>query len=417
MRHHRTRKTITRVIRPLARLLAIVKRRRNTHKALSDTTIEKSRKKRVIIAGGSGWLNIGDDLITQQLVAELREQWPSIKIAIIGGNNQRAAIIDNVQYLALSRRPVPAIRLIIKISRSDTVIIGGGGLLVERGERRYYRAFYRIAMVSRILGTPFALVAVGVRPAQTPRAKAAYNWLIKHAAYCSVRDYGSADAVYRDTGRVVRVTEDPAFRAVFVTSRARDDEGVLAANIRPWWHLNEVWEATATRSQSWDNFITELAHEVNSAKRVKKIVLVPMVLGGTDSDIRVLEDLRSLLSFGSTMATVRTWQDVARAFGSSRALVAMRLHAAILGFVTATPTVAIAYDAKVEAVLRGRLGVQVESMESLAGLAARIDDLLLQGHPAGARCVPTSLPADLLAISELLLKSGLRKRRVSSEVA
>jgi polysaccharide pyruvyl transferase WcaK-like protein len=46
--------------------------------------------------------------------------------------------------------------------------------------------------------------------------------------------------------------------------------------------------------------------------------------------------------------TITSWQDFVAAIGKVDFLIASRLHSAILGFITQTPTVAISFDPKVD---------------------------------------------------------------------
>ncbi|MDE8585915.1 polysaccharide pyruvyl transferase family protein [Arthrobacter sp. NQ4] len=295
---------------------------------------------RVLILGGAGWKNVGDDLIACAL-----KEWAGVDgatVKIVGGPFPH----DNAEYgLKLAGDARSRARLAWEILQADYVLIGGGGLLDDRMPN-FYRPFTRAAFLCRLLKTPYAFAGIGVGPIQNEETKAAYRAAAEGAARVLVRDEMSRERL-RASGvkRNIEVTPDPVLWGT--TSPAESSRRFdLAINLRNW-HTNENPKVGYDGPSD-----TEITHSVAKAVNEvfdvsRKIALVSMSGQPGDNDAAVLATLAPMLNaetetfFDSTPAEVQT------AISQASSVLAMRLHACLLGAKAGSKVLGLAYDPKV----------------------------------------------------------------------
>lgn len=306
----------------------------------SATMRNSAAPKRVLIIGGAGWNNVGDDLIA----AALREWMESYgcRVTVVGGPYPHSEASPN--NAALDGRTISKLRLLAAIAQADYVLIGGGGLLDDR-TANFYRPFTRTAAVCRALRTPYAFVGIGVGPIQQHSSKKEYLRSVQGAAKVYVRDEESKERL-RDCGvtRNIAVVSDPVLWADGHGS-VQHLEYDLAVNLRNW-HSSQQPRTGFEGPE--DRVVVELvAKAINDTLPPDaKVALVSMSSHNGDDDSLILDDLRSRLK-PKTYRIYGGAESVERVVNKSESVLAMRLHTCLLGVRSKARVIGLAYDPKV----------------------------------------------------------------------
>lgn len=300
----------------------------------------KTSPQKILILGGAGWTNVGDDLI-----AEALKEWVAsadVQVRVAGGPYAH----DNAEKgLSLAGNFRSRVRLAWEIYRSDYVLIGGGGLLDDR-TRQFYRPFTRAALLCRTVGTPYAFAGIGVGPIQNDESREAYRTAAEGAHRVFVRDETSRDRlVASGVTRPIDVTPDPVLWGA--APLARTGKGFdLAINLRNW-HTAKNPKA-GYEGPSDSEIIESVATAVNAVfDSGSKVALVSMSGQPGDDDSAALSKLRPLLKAETETFFDCAPAEVQRAIGASSTVLAMRLHACLLGAKMGSKVLGLAYDPKV----------------------------------------------------------------------
>jgi polysaccharide pyruvyl transferase WcaK-like protein len=327
-------------------------RRQTRHPVSIVRIMRKSNRSKnppetVLIVGGAGWKNVGDDLIARSL-----KQWVSVdgrKIEIAGGPHPHECVDAEKPRLALHGSLASRLRIAWRIARVDYVLIGGGGLLDDRIPL-FYRPFTRTAFACRILRTPYSFAAIGVGPIRRGRTNRAYRDAVQGADRVFVRDQESKDRLLlAGMIRDAEIVADPVLwgqpETVKSNIQVRFD---VAVNLRNW---HSVERPRDGYDGPHDGQIIEAVSRAINATfgRDGRVALVSMSGLTGDDDSIMLEKLRAKLdaddvqTFYGSLPT-----EVERTLASSASILAMRLHACLLGARLGRQVIGLAYDPKIE---------------------------------------------------------------------
>jgi polysaccharide pyruvyl transferase CsaB len=326
----------------------------------------KSPQARVVICGYYGFGNAGDELILAGMLRELRALRPGLTATVISGNppaTQASHGVDAVHW-----QDVPAIAAHVRAA--DLVLVGGGGLFQEYSgidpdslftDRHYAITFYaEPAILGALCGRPVMLYAIGVGPLTSEHGRRTVRAACDAAQVITLRDEESARIVASlgvDPARL-RVTADPAF-ALPVADGASAPAGLVEASPGGPGLLVGVslrhWDV-GVASYFWEH---ELAAGFDAfmATHEARLLFVPFQHSSrtSENDTAVAERVRSLLRDPDRAAVLSGECDPAELgaiLGRCDLVVGMRLHAVILAAVSGVPSVALAYDPKVDQAMR-----------------------------------------------------------------
>ncbi|HTV40869.1 MAG TPA: polysaccharide pyruvyl transferase family protein [Candidatus Sulfotelmatobacter sp.] len=251
------------------------------------------------------------------------------------------------------------------IGRQDILIVAGGGQLDEEwgGPWGHPFALLKWAMLARMARVPCAFVSVGAGKMKSPVSRLFLSLALRLACYRSYRDRNSKriaatlfraavdDPIVPDLAFGLPVSEIPADAGIRSLSRSRT---VVA-----------ISPIAYGKPASWPNqdqglysrYVQQMAQLIaRLAERDYFLVMVWSSLGDDESVIpqifeRLDETSRKKLADRLYLPSIRTWKELVGLLHEVDFLVASRLHSAILGFVTLTPTVAISFDPKVDWVM------------------------------------------------------------------
>lgn len=294
--------------------------------------------RRALLVGGYGCGNLGDEAILSVLAGELGGE---LELQVVSAKPAQTGAMHGVDAVAADPRSFARAFL-----RADAIIIGGGGIFSRyMGKRSMLLPWVALSAVTLQKRVIFrALGVYGSTPAAVARP---LTWVMERAAFVSVRDRASCDALSAFGLRRTPLLEpDPALRVArgrylgdipphataFAFRRVRDtaerqshlEESHLAA-------INDVIEQGGEAlllpfSQHPDEMIED---DLSFARLLQRKSVAP-------SRVTVLDDVRTPGEMLDVMFRVDR-------------LVAMRFHAAVFGYTAGVPMSIIAYDDKCSA--------------------------------------------------------------------
>lgn len=303
----------------------------------------------LLLVGGSGWGNVGDDIVAQVLAREMGRT--AERPDIVGGPLPPTVPIDRARRFTLDGSWRSRTRVARAVARASHVVIGGGGLLDDRMPH-FHRQFTRVAALCRWARTPYSLVGIGVGPVRTEEARRAYAAAALGAHQVIVRDDESRRRLLDCAPTAaVQVADDPAVWEESGPTSAKRYR--FAVNLRHW----VPQEGDAGQVEP-DAIVEPLAAFINAAcDPTDEILLFSMSVLSGDSDAQVLERLGSAVS-----ARAALWEpgsgDIRAELAAAEAAVSMRLHGCLIAYSAGVPTVGLNYDPKVSQAGR-RYGFEV----------------------------------------------------------
>ncbi|HEX4884402.1 MAG TPA: polysaccharide pyruvyl transferase family protein [Casimicrobiaceae bacterium] len=366
--------------------------------------------RRVLLGGWYGAANLGDEMIFATFVRWVREAGAEpLAISVHPALTRREHGVAAVGYGDL-----PAIAE--ALAGADAFVLGGGGLFqdyepFDRASLARFPAwnvaqFAQFARLAAELRVPVGVLAQGVGPLRGDEARAIAAEVFALARVASVRDAGSA-ALLAALGvrRDVAVAPDPAWTLVpsriDVATRFPDLAGrrVLAIVVRDW-PFDRSWEAPFVHAlrtalqPGWACLWLDFARLPDAA-----------------CETAANDEIAGRLALQVPGVTHAIWRglrldEAAGLIAGSDALVAMRLHAALLGHAAALPVVTLEYDAKVRA-LGDEAQVPAASRMGLGDVAGRLPATLAGVQRADAFRLPART-RDALARNALVHRDLLR---------
>ena len=257
-------------------------------------------------------------------------------------------------YTALPREGLHLFRSWRALSELDLLIASGGGQIDEEwgGPWGHPYALYRWSALARMRKVPFAVLSVGTGRLDSALGRRFVRGALRRAAYRSFRDEGSRrlalpagadpqDPVVPDLAFGLEVGPHPPAR------RERPLVGIAPIVFEHPHH----WPVRD--SASYDGYVRRLAGAVSGLARAG---FAYRWLVSDLSDRTAVADARALLDAEvaraeEPAAPVTGVPELIEALSSLTVLVASRLHAILLAYVTGTPAVGLSYDRKVDVVM------------------------------------------------------------------
>ena len=341
-------------------------------------TVHRERSRRdckVVLGGWYGAANLGDELIVSTFVDWIRAAGgePSV-ISVHPSYTSAMLAVDAASFVDLRA-------IVDHVADCDLFVLGGGGLFqnydafdrasLARFPARNVSQFAQYFLLARELGVATAVLGQGVGPLYTKDARDITAQVFAQADTCSVRDTESAQLLHSiGVQRIVPIAPDPAWafnhvpRVVDLAERFPQLQGlrVLTIAVRDW-PFDATWETAFASALSeaiphgwaclWLDFSRTPSSEpsrVEGSEIAHRLVpRLPKHVHAVWEGMRVDEALDLI--------------------AASDAMIAMRLHAALLGHFSGVPVLTLEYDDKVR-VLGSDLGVPSEQRLTLTGIAA-----------------------------------------------
>jgi polysaccharide pyruvyl transferase WcaK-like protein len=247
----------------------------------------------------------------------------------------------------------------------DFLIVSGGGQLDEEwgGPWGHPFALFKWAVLARIAQVPYVMASVGAQKAASATSRLFMSAALRLARYRSYRDKNSREIA---AGLLHRAKEDPVVPDLAFSLPPLElpmPAGIRAtAQGRPTIAISPIAYAKPGRwpcgdRALYDRYLKQLARVV--AQLLERGYFLVLVWSSIGDDESVIPELLGCLDHDSNkkltgqmhIPTITTWKDLVAVLLDVDFLIASRLHSAILGFVTQTPTIAISFDPKVDWVM------------------------------------------------------------------
>ena len=369
---------------------------------------------KVTLGGWYGAANLGDELILSVFVDWIRAKGgvPSV-ISVHPAYTRSVLGADAASFVDLAG-------VVDRVADCDLFVLGGGGLFqnydafdrasLTRFPARNVSQFAQYFFLARELGVPTAVLGQGVGPLHTNDAREITTEVFAQADACSVRDIESAKLLATlGVERLVPIAPDPAWAftpsspPIDLPARHPQLAGlrVLAIAVRDW-PFDALWEgafATALKDalpQGWACLWLDFSRTPSPD---------PLRVEGSEIAHRLVPRLGD--GRVHVMWDGMRVEEAYALIAASDAMIAMRLHAALLGHFAGVPVVTLEYDDKVR-VLGEDLRVPTSQRLPLARIAEGLGDALRSVCADGARpfrlgeASRTQLGRSALAHRELL---------------
>jgi polysaccharide pyruvyl transferase WcaK-like protein len=322
----------------------------------------------VLILAGDTDGNLGDAAIELATCDELRRLNPQVTIAAVSDRplNARRTAADIVIPKGLKGLPA----LIHAARKSDLVLCGGGGLFQDDDsliKMPYWAA--RLLFV-RLFARRIAGYSIGAGPLQAWTSRLAGRIALSVLDPISVRDDQARQTLQPLTSRNVRVIPDPAL--LLNPASTEQAEALLRENgvpldgrpligvaLRPWFHRYRTWiphkyayryglRRIRGREQS-DRLVTLVARTLDGLgeKTAAFVVFLPSYNVAHENDASVCQQTMQAMQTGKAVLLQiddpRLYKAVA---GRMQAMLAARMHPAILAAGMGVPAVGLAYNQK-----------------------------------------------------------------------
>ncbi len=362
----------------------------------------RQRPPRVVVHGGYGKLNLGDDAILDCILTRLRAEWPQARVIVLSHGPQWVRAVYGNAVVAHGFASVGAWRA---ITHSDLYIIGGGGI-VDRintysGLQRLRlldpkgKYLFLAALLARACGAHVAFYSIGATSVPDPLVGWLARVAVARADWATVRDPLSA-RVLSSLGvrRPLPITPDPA-TALSPVTRERACAILAAEGVdlsRPLVVLTfryvaepDIDNASTVREVAR---LTEcLAAEYNAA-----VLFVPFGRHphrDVENDARFAAQVRVHLPRSSDLVILSrpySPSEVKGILGLARVCIAERLHAVLLASTAGVPVVGVVYDDKVEQYMAlANLPERIPLREFRAERALQAIDALVPGLRVGTK--------------------------------
>ena len=284
--------------------------------------------KKFVLSGYFGFRNFGDEAILSVLVKKLKEF--DHKVTIISSDPEYTVNkFDNTKSVHTFKFS----EIIPAISNTDYLISGGGSLLQDATSLKSLIYYLLIIFIALCLRKKVLIFAQGIGPINNPFGIFLTKTILKHCHYLSVRDIKSFELL-KSWGIESELVCDPIFSTEIKNTIK---EPIVAVQLRDYKTISE-------------DFIDRLAQKIVQEFPDKKIEIFSF----QDSiDLKRCEQLKKAIELLSTNMIVSIHKElsddeVIEKISKAEYLLAMRFHAIIIGLLSATKTLAINYDIKIE---------------------------------------------------------------------
>jgi polysaccharide pyruvyl transferase CsaB len=338
---------------------------------------------RVLLAGYFGFGNLGDEAILATVAHGLATQLPDVRLTVVAGDPllvRREHGLDAVRWSDL-------LALDDAVRASSAVVLAGGGVWQDvvrapagsllRADHAGVSTYATVAHLAAVHGRPVHVLGNGVGPLVGADAQALTVSSLALAGHLTVRDRGSADLLGQlspDLGDVA-VTADPvwALPVPRPSTRAGRDRPRLVVGLRQWgepgaW-VRRVAAALDAVVDACDAEVLFLPSQQVDWPGLDDAVAARAVVSAMRRG-----DAARLLEPGSLT-------QVDEVLAGADAVLAVRLHVALLAARLGVPCVGLAYDRKVSA-LFDQLG-RSDRCLPLDGPAEALAEVLLGAVRSG----------------------------------
>ncbi len=330
----------------------------------------------LVLSGYYGFQNSGDDAVCYAIIHELRRQIPGVMITVLSNDPPQTEAAYGVR--AVSRwQPLKVMRT---LRGADLLISGGGSLLQDVTSRNGILYYLGVLEMAHQLGVPQLIYAQGMGPVSDERNQKLVARVLNHAAAITVRDPASR-ILLKEMGvrRPVMVTPDPVLG---LSPSAANIEAARRLLMRQGWRGERPLLLCAPRAWGDDDRVPLFSGTLDKLAQDHDVLLLAMQPQNEGALCQAVSGHMTQRAF--VVAETLDTPTLLGLFSLSDMVIAMRLHALIMGALGGARLAGVSYDPKVEAVLRLLQGIPPVDVRELD-----VDTLV-----AHARAVLSAPPID-----------------------
>ncbi|MFA4015227.1 MAG: hypothetical protein RUDDFDWM_000305 [Candidatus Fervidibacterota bacterium] len=294
-----------------------------------------SKELRILLIGYFGHGNLGDEMMLHAFLYGLRDRVKFSACAISGSPDETRQMHS---IAAINKFNIASI---VEFMRKADVVVGCGGSLLQDATSFRSLAYYvGLIVLSRSLGVAPVLLAQGLGPLRRRISRHLAALALRRCLLITFRDEVSLELAKKlcAVHDKAFLTADLAFILTPPYEAKPPQENLwLAVAMRPWRGVDEV-----------------LAHVADGILQLKHRISAVRCISFSRDDIEVSEKLSLLLKqMKVEVVAPRSIEELWEAMKSVHLLIGSRLHSLILACMLGIPSIAISYDPKVEAFMKG----------------------------------------------------------------
>jgi polysaccharide pyruvyl transferase CsaB len=390
--------------------------------------VNRSGKRRHIVICCWQGGNLGDEIILESMLQELRAACPDANFTVFSDTPQITARRFGVASIERRGSRLQWLRRLRVLSSADLFILGGGGILMDYGATPSNLLKWLEPLdVAQRLGVPTMTYGIGVGDVYTAPGRDSIRKTLKGTSAVCVRDRDSQVRLAElGVQNQCVLTGDPAVsiaerlgigygQRALPTSSPR-----ISVFLRHWFVNTDVVQDV----QAWGYFEDNLARflDILVEKRAASVVFAPMrIVSRRDDDRVVAKEVVDRMTHKKAATVLEEGPSIGALMGlvsQSDLVVGMRLHAVIAAATVGAPVIAVSYASKVESFMESigaagwALGPGQCSAEALEDLS---DKVFAGNYPGealrlGLEKAKESARLNATYASALLLRAESRRR-------
>ncbi len=395
-----------------------------------------ARPLNIVLLGGFGFDNLGDDLILRAALAQIRKRIPSARFTILSSNpyetarrHPRYPVYFSIEalvrqvilrlvtpfLLSLRAHTLPLRRndfreTLNAIRRADMIVSLGGGYLNDYSR---YLTYFRFAefILFGLLRKPLVLLAHEIGPLRRLFLRLVAKLALKFVTYATLRDrrsirvltsLGFAMRYLRHTADLSWAYEPPMKSRNHSTKEAGI---VVALSLLPFHVISGAVGSMVTMAKTAEKIDQQLLSGIASwlvdpALKVRRVAFLSM----SSADARLAGHLLQSLAGKIPVDIVTDLESQYEAVTGSHVLVAMRLHPIVMCAQLGVPSIALWPSSKIEDTLTD-LALEDSKVQGFpldtSKLSTLVHQMLVEG-PRGKTHVIRAMPE---RVAELKLRA------------
>ena len=316
----------------------------------------------VAICGGVVGRNaVGDQAIVHGIIKSLRQEYGSLTVYLLSHDSDLQFESSECDLRIFDQNACGFWEEFALLQKCSLVVVAMAVFAYKHSLRRLASA-----CAARVAGVPVMVWGVELSSPKNLRHLLALGALARIANVITVRDQRSFDVAGRVAGRKgARFTADPTFVLSPASSRRSEARHLLAdigvdlgkktVAICPRTLIAGLWHPFSP--QSIENLVVELAELARELLAAGvQVILIQMSPDQPDDDAIVIDQIRERLGPRRELPAVLAWRPelpglMVTVLQQVHAVVAVRLHGAILAMLAGKPAMTVAYEPKVQGIM------------------------------------------------------------------
>lgn len=333
---------------------------------------------RITLSGYYGFNNAGDDAVCESIIAALAREMPEADLTLL--SNAPADSRARFGVDAVNRWQVRG--LLGALLKSDLLISGGGSLLQDVTSKRGFIYYLAVIILARLCRVPVLVYSQGVGPLTDGLNRRLTAAVLNRTQAITVRDRNSRLLLKEMGVRVpVLIAADPVLgyegtggrpvRTLLVQAGIYEADKLVICAPRPWQGVDRV--------KAFSEGLDVLA------RQGYKVALLPMQ---PEADMALCQAIAGHMTERAyVLEGDYPLNELFNLMAAADLVVAMRLHALIIGAVCDCALLGLPYDPKVTAFMQRVGGGEILPLEKMtaASLADGAQAALAKGPCAPKR--------------------------------